>query len=188
MDRRQDTELVAERVTLKYEESEGRKPLVVGRSRGPRERAAVEEALNCRHHDTSIAWSFDILSVATEERRFIEIKGRGTSGPIAGVLDREYNTAFRLGSDAWLYVVFGCSEDRQCLYVASDWARLPWEREREPNQRMFEDRTFGGLLLDKRSLRKRQLDAEGRWQLPLDAVHCAMDLVEGGPSRPTGMP
>lgn len=171
IDRRPTTQRVAEQLALEYETKRGCHPLLVGDpDRGSREHTSVTDALSAAGHDPSLLWSFDILSLDAPHPRFIEVKGRGTSGPIAGVLDREYDTARRLGDDAWLYVVFGCSTERQRLSVASDWTRLPWQREREPRPEMLEDQTFGGLLPDRRSASQRRLDAEGVWSLPAAIV------------------
>jgi hypothetical protein len=171
IDRRRTTQRVAERLALEYETEQGRHPLLVGDpDRGSRERANVTDALSAAGHDPSLLWSFDILSLGVPHPRFIEVKGRGTSGPITGVLDREYDTACRLGEDAWLYVVFGCSTESQQLSVAPDWTRFAWQREREPRPEMIEDQDFGGLLPDRRSSSQRRLEAEGLWSLSSEIV------------------
>ena len=174
-DRRVQTAALAEQVAQNYETDQGRTPLLVGHhSRGQLEIDAVEKALTVCGHDPDLLWSFDILSNSDEGRpRFIEVKGRGTSGPIAGVLDREYDTANRLGSDAWLYVVFGCSTATPILRVTSDWSRLPWVRERVPKPKMPDDIR----LKDRLSQSARKLAAEGTWQLDSAVVFDRFEVV-----------
>lgn len=69
---------------------------------------------------------FDILSRHPEsgQVRFIEVKGRATSGPIV-LTPNEYKTASRLREDYWLYVVFDCATKPRLLTV-QDPARLGW--------------------------------------------------------------
>ncbi|MFN3742948.1 MAG: DUF3883 domain-containing protein, partial [Anaerolineales bacterium] len=70
---------------------------------------------------------FDILSRHPEsgQVRFIEVKGRATSGPIV-LTPNEYKTAGRLREDYWLYVVLDCAT-RPRLVTVQDPARLGWE-------------------------------------------------------------
>jgi hypothetical protein len=58
--------------------------------------------------------------------RFIEVKGRVTSGEIA-LTTNEYKTAVRLKEDYWLYVVFDCGGDSPNLQIVQDPGRLAWE-------------------------------------------------------------
>lgn len=58
--------------------------------------------------------------------RFIEVKGRATTGEIA-LTTNEYKTAVRLKEDYWLYVVFDCGGDSPNLQMVQDPGRLAWE-------------------------------------------------------------
>ena len=58
--------------------------------------------------------------------RFIEVKGRATTGEIA-LTTNEYKTAVRLKEDYWLYVVFDCRSDSPSLQIVQDPCRLAWE-------------------------------------------------------------
>jgi hypothetical protein len=59
------------------------------------------------------------------EVRFIEVKGRATTGEIA-LTANEYNTAKRLKNDYWLYVVFHCAS-QPSLNIIQDPATLDWQ-------------------------------------------------------------
>jgi hypothetical protein len=98
------------------------------------ERIAMEEATR---YERERGWipedvssenrGFDILSrhPASGGVRFIEVKGRATTGPI--VLTRnEYKTAERLRNDYWLYVVFDCAIQPRLLPIP-DPVRLGWQ-------------------------------------------------------------
>ncbi len=93
-----------------------------------REAMAYEEAHGWTPEDVSQEnRGFDLLS---RERggpgvRFIEVKGRAASGPIA-LTANEYRTAKRLGEDFWLYAVFDCASNPRLVRV-QDPARLGWE-------------------------------------------------------------
>jgi len=98
------------------------------------ERIAMEEAMR---YERQRGWlpedvsaedrGFDILSrhPASGTVRFIEVKGRAGTGPIA-LTRNEYKTAERLHSDYWLYVVFDCAT-RPRLAPIEDPIRLGWE-------------------------------------------------------------
>lgn len=141
----------------------------------------VRGALTGAGFDPQPLWSFDFLSLDDRPAgtRFIEVKGRGTSGPIQDLVDREYDTAARLGTAAWLYVVFGCSTDNQQLYIINDWARLPWSRSREPDPSRLQDSSFSTWIPDKRSPSKRKLDAEGTRTLESKVVLAEFQHVIG---------
>jgi hypothetical protein len=103
------------------------------------ERIAVETAIA---HETARGWvvesvekdnrGFDLISrrphpedpKTAVEVRFIEVKGRASIGEIA-VSDNEYNTADRLKTDYWLYVVFNCGTKPE-LHLIQDPSRLSW--------------------------------------------------------------
>jgi superfamily II DNA or RNA helicase len=82
----------------------------------------------------SLNRGFDLISrlphaadpVAAMDVRFIEVKGRATSGEIA-LTTNEYKTAVRLQEDYWLYVVFDCGSETPNLQIVNDPARLEWE-------------------------------------------------------------
>jgi hypothetical protein len=118
-------------------------------------------------------WSFDLLSTAAETPpRFIEVKGRGTSGPVE-VLDRQHDFASRIGQHALLAVVWHAGQPtREQLWTAPDWACLPWQRTREADPQRAEDSTFMRALglPDRRSQSERALEAEGKWSLASEAV------------------
>ncbi len=57
--------------------------------------------------------------------RFIEVKGRATSGEIA-LTSNEYNTAKRLKTDYWLYVVLHCAS-KPSLNIMRDPSTLDWQ-------------------------------------------------------------
>jgi serine/threonine protein kinase/superfamily II DNA or RNA helicase len=62
---------------------------------------------------------------ASDELRFIEVKGRASIGEVA-LSSNEYKTAQRLGADYWLYVVYNCASTPQ-IHAVQDPARLGWE-------------------------------------------------------------
>jgi hypothetical protein len=104
------------------------------------ERIAVQFAIA---HEEARGWQVE--SVETENRgfdlisrrphpedpktfievRFIEVKGRAGVGIVA-VSANEYQTAQRLKSDYWLYVVFNCGGTPQ-IHTIQDPARLGWQ-------------------------------------------------------------
>jgi|UniRef100_A0A7C2B7F8 superfamily II DNA or RNA helicase len=98
------------------------------------ERIAMEVAMQ---YERSRGWlpedvssenrGFDILSRHPEsgQVRFIEVKGRATSGPIV-LTPNEYKTAARLRTDYWLYVVLDCVT-RPRLVPVQNPVRLGWE-------------------------------------------------------------
>jgi superfamily II DNA or RNA helicase len=61
------------------------------------------------------------------EVRFIEVKGRATTGDIA-LTANEYNTAKRLRKDYWLYVVFQCATPNPSFNILPDPSTLEWPR------------------------------------------------------------
>ncbi len=70
---------------------------------------------------------FDILSrhLETGSVRFIEVKGRATTGPIM-LTRNECKTAERLRSDYWLYVVFDCTTAPRLIPI-HDPFHMEWE-------------------------------------------------------------
>jgi hypothetical protein len=100
-----EVERVAVEMAIRYELEAGREPKSV-------------EAENR---------GFDLLSrdPATGAIRFIEVKGRAGTDPVA-LTANEYRTAERLGADYWLYAVFDCRGVPRLVPVR-DPARLGWE-------------------------------------------------------------
>ncbi|MGQ0668983.1 MAG: DUF3883 domain-containing protein, partial [Actinomycetota bacterium] len=100
-----EVERIAVDVAIRYERDHGRDPVSV-------------EAENR---------GFDVLSRAPETGlvRFIEVKGRSGTDPIA-LTSNEYRTAERLREDYWLYAVFDCGSEPRLLAVR-DPARLQWQ-------------------------------------------------------------
>lgn len=105
------------------------------------------------------------------------MKGRASSGSIQDLLDRGVRHCGPTGAAAWLYVVFGCSTAQQQLYVASDWACMPWTRSRKPDPSKLEDWAFSELIPDTRSHRRHELDAEGTRSLAMEVVTEKFELV-----------
>jgi hypothetical protein len=98
------------------------------------ERIAMEEAMR---YERERGWipedvsaedrGFDILSRHPDSGsvRFIEVKGRAGTGPVA-LTRNEYKMAERLRGDYWLYVVFDCTTTPRLLPI-QDPVRLGWE-------------------------------------------------------------
>lgn len=80
--------------------------------------------------------SADFISVLGDETRIIEVKGRGSSGPVS-IIERERDTFAAAGPASWLYAVWNTTQPRPYrLILVQDPQRLPWvqtrESEREP--------------------------------------------------------
>ncbi len=86
-----------------------------------RERGWVPEDVSAQDR------GFDLLSRHPEsgQVRFIEVKGRATSGPIV-LTPNEYKTASRLRKDYWLYVVFDCATKPRLVSI-QDPSCLEWQ-------------------------------------------------------------
>ncbi|HZP91192.1 MAG TPA: DUF3883 domain-containing protein [Actinomycetota bacterium] len=100
-----EVERIAVELAIRYEREHGREPeSVEAENRG-----------------------FDILSrdPASGQARFIEVKGRAGTAPVA-LTANEYRTAARLQEDYWLYVAFDCVRQPRLLTVR-DPGRLGWE-------------------------------------------------------------
>jgi superfamily II DNA or RNA helicase len=73
---------------------------------------------------------FDLISHSpdpiNQKVRFIEVKGRAWSGPVA-LSDNEYKTAERLRDDYWLYVVYNCATETPEIHTILDPVRMEWE-------------------------------------------------------------
>lgn len=71
--------------------------------------------------------SADYVSTLDEEIRIIEVKGRGSRGPVEA-LEREVDTLTRAGEHGWLYVVWNATQPSPFeLWLVNDPGRLPWE-------------------------------------------------------------
>jgi len=105
MVRDEELELIAMKEAMRYERERGWNP----------EDVSAEDR------------GFDILSrhPASGSVRFIEVKGRAGTGPVA-LSRNEYKTAERLREDYWLYVVFDCSTTPRLMTIP-DPARLAWQ-------------------------------------------------------------
>lgn len=70
--------------------------------------------------------SADLVSFRESEVRIIEVKGRGSSGPIS-VPERELDTLRCAGRNGWLYTVWNTTQPPAIrLLLVQDPALLPW--------------------------------------------------------------
>ncbi len=95
---------------------------------------------------------FDLISrkYSTEDPaiavtvRYIEVKGRASVGQVA-LSGHEYQTAYRLKDDYWLYVVFNCATAPDPLpYCVCDPVRMRWE----PMQEVIQYRVDAESIMD----------------------------------------
>lgn len=119
-------------VALAFEVGRGAVVTNVSGGRDPRLRSALEGLAVTLPHIASA----DVISVLGDETRIIEVKGRGSSGPIT-IIERERDTFIAGGSSAWLYVVWNTTQPPPYrLILVQNPQRLPWikirEAEREP--------------------------------------------------------
>ena len=124
-DRRSEVEAIAMATVLAYEGVRGCETLDVSHGYRRDHLERVRTLVHARVPDFR-GWSFDIVSIHrhTTDVRFIEVKGRGTSGPI-DVIEKEFKTGRALGRAYWLYVVFDCNTGHY-LTVIQDPLRLEW--------------------------------------------------------------
>lgn len=74
--------------------------------------------------------SADLISVAGDDIRIIEVKGRGSSGPVT-VFERERDTFSAAGPASWLYVVWNTTQPQPYrLILVQNPQRLPWAQTR----------------------------------------------------------
>ncbi len=92
-------------VATAYEKERGAYVQDVSAGNDPRLREALER---CGCARPSVA-SADIVSSLDHEIRIIEVKGRGSSGPIT-VIEREHETFSAAGPASWLYVVWNTTQ------------------------------------------------------------------------------
>ncbi len=119
-------------VATAYEKERGAYVQDVSAGNDPRLREALER---CGCARPSVA-SADIVSSLDHEIRIIEVKGRGSSGPIT-VIEREHETFSAAGPASWLYVVWNTTQPGPYrLITVQDPQHLPWVQtqpaEREP--------------------------------------------------------
>jgi len=123
VDRRGDAEAVGMRVALDYEASRGATTADISHGRTVELQEALKE-LGCM--DLPMPPSADLLSRLDGELRGIEVKARGTSGPLT-VLERELDTFRCAGSSGWLYVCWNATQATgQQLWLVARPAALPW--------------------------------------------------------------
>jgi len=74
--------------------------------------------------------SADLISELDDEVRIIEVKGRGSSGPLE-IIERQHDTFVAAGPLSWLYVVWSTTQPGPYrLLLVQDPSRLPWEQTR----------------------------------------------------------
>jgi hypothetical protein len=108
--------------------------------------------------------SADYVSTLHDEVRIIEVKSRGSKGPIEA-LQREIETLARAHTHAWLYVVWNATQPLPFeLCLIQDPYRLQWKRKPGP------------------------LKLETRYELPYAVVESAssavdLEAIEGLPTK-----
>lgn len=125
-DRRVQAEGRAMAVVSAYETARGAVLTDVSRGRDARLREALEGL------GTTLPYvaSADFISVREDDTRVIEVKGRGSSGPL-NIIERERHTFIAAGSASWLYVVWNTTQRGPYrLILVQDPQRLTWVRTR----------------------------------------------------------
>jgi hypothetical protein len=107
----EEIEQIAVQTVIAYEEAQGREVISVEKEN--RGFDLISRKLHPENPETAI------------EVRFIEVKGRATSGEVA-LTSNEYKTSERLRKDYWLYIVFYCGTTPK-IYIVQDPARLDWQ-------------------------------------------------------------
>jgi len=122
-DKRLEIDAVAMAAAMRYELSRGWVATDVSSGAHSDEARAAVRALAPELRQISFA----IFSVEpkTKHVRFIEVKGRSTSGPVE-INEKERLTALGLRADYWLYVVFDCRSEPRVLSIQNP-MRLHWE-------------------------------------------------------------
>lgn len=113
-------------VVSAYETARGAVLTDVSRGRDVRLREALEGL------DATLprVASADLISVREDDTRIIEVKARGSSGPL-NIIERERDTFMATGSASWLYVVWNTTQRGPYrLIVVQDPQRLVWVRTR----------------------------------------------------------
>jgi uncharacterized protein DUF3883 len=147
-DRRVEVDAIAMATALAYEGDRGCETFDVSQGyHSSQQLAWVRSLVQSGAPDLQV-WSFDILSIdpETNDVRFIEVKGRGTAGPVE-MIEKEHQTGLALGMDYWLYVVFNCNTQPGLINI-QDPMRLPWTREPGNRYRLAADivRTAGQVI------------------------------------------
>lgn len=113
-------------VVRAYEHLRGADVNDVSQGRDPR----LRECLELMGLQTPPVPSADLISVLGDETRIIEVKGRGSSGPLS-VIEREHDTFIAASDTSWLYVVWNTTQPRPYrLVLIQDPQRLPWVQTR----------------------------------------------------------
>ncbi len=110
--------------------------------------------------------------------RYIEVKGRAHVG-LVSLSQHEYDTAYRLKQDYWLYTVFNCATTPE-VYAIRNPARLPWE----PMQQVIQYRVSAEALMDEAARQGGPLSPvetafQAAWQSRLADLGEYNILVEG---------
>ncbi len=110
--------------------------------------------------------------------RYIEVKGRAHVG-LVSLSQHEYNTAYRLKQDYWLYAVFNCATTPE-VHTVRNPVSLPWE----PMQQVIQYRVSAEAVMDEASRQGRPLSPveaafQAAWQSRLADVGEYNILVEG---------
>jgi hypothetical protein len=110
--------------------------------------------------------------------RYIEVKGRAHVG-IVSLSQHEYNTAYRLKQDYWLYTVFNCATTPE-VYTVRNPVHLPWE----PMQQVIQYRVSAEAVMDEASRQGEPLSPvaaafQAAWQSRLADLGPYNILVEG---------
>ena len=97
--------------------------------------------------------SADLVSEASGETRIIEVKGRGSSGPIA-IIERELETLRAARNAGWLYVVWNTTQPGPFeLWTVPNAGLLAWVMTREAERP-------AGIARGTRHEARFELDAE----------------------------
>jgi hypothetical protein len=112
-------------VALAYEE-QARKAVIVDTSRGDMTaKTAIRQVLEKCEKTAPPVISADLLSSTAAGRRIIEVKARGSFGPVT-LNERELNTLEAAADCGWLYVVWHTTQPSPYeLWLVQDPARLP---------------------------------------------------------------
>ena len=87
--------------------------------------AAIRQVFDACGKTAPMGLSADLVSTTATEGRIIEVKGRGSSGPIT-LIQRELSTLEAAAERGWLYVVWHTTQASPYeLWLVQDPARLP---------------------------------------------------------------
>jgi len=121
-DRRGLADRRAMAVVTAYERARGATLTDVSPGRDRRLSHVIEQLGGTAPHVASA----DFISSLFDETRIIEVKGRGSSGPIT-VIERERDTFLAATVHSWLYVVWNTTQALEYrLWLLRHPARLPW--------------------------------------------------------------